>query len=129
MTKSMRLVCCSLILILGVVFTAEAEETAFVLPSGKHLLVLGVGKIYFSESSPALMLKYQTEISIDDVPALTKEADEIWSVFVKDVENAQLTAGIVSANSKPTGTIFTQTKSYNFVYMRKSDGKWSRTNP
>jgi hypothetical protein len=125
----MRLVCCSLILMLGVVTTVEAEDSVFVLPSGKHLLVLGVGKIYFSESSPALMLKYQTEISIDDVPALVKEADEIWSVFVRDVENAQLTAGIVSANSKPTGVIITRTKSYNFVYMRKPDGKWSRTNP
>jgi hypothetical protein len=114
---------------LGVVTTVEAEDNIFVLPSGKHLLVLGVGKIYFSESSPALMLKYQTEISIDDVPALVKEADEIWSVFVRDVENAHLTAGIVSANSKPTGAILTRTKSYNFIYMRKPNGKWSRTNP
>jgi hypothetical protein len=125
----MRVFCCSLFLMFGVVLTAEAEDTTFVLPSGKHLLVLGVGKIYFSESSPALMLKYQTEISIDDVLTLGKEADEIWSVFVRDVENAQLTAGIVSANSKPTGNIITRTKSYNFVYMRKPDGKWSRTNP
>jgi hypothetical protein len=128
-TKFLRLSWCSLILLLGVAFTAEAGDTPFVLPSGKHLVVLGVGKIYFSESSPALMLKYQTEIPIDDVPALVKEADEIWSVFVKDVENAQLTAGIVSANSKPAGTAITRTKTYNFVYMRKPDGKWSRTNP
>ena len=72
------------------------------------------------------MLKYQTELSIDDKSALEKEVDEIWEVFRKDVENAQLTSGIVSANEKPTGFIITHSRGFNFVFTKSAIGEWSR---
>ena len=75
------------------------------------------------------MLKYQTEISLDNKDALTKEVDEIWNVFRFDVEKAELTNGIVSANEKPIGFIVTTNKSFNFVYKRGPDGQWSRLSP
>ena len=37
---------------------------------------------------PALMLKYQTDLKISDLPALRKEVEEIWSVFKADRERA-----------------------------------------
>jgi hypothetical protein len=96
------------------------------LPSGRHIHVLGVGKILFSGDTPALMLKYQTEIPLDDKPSLDKEVDEIWGSFQSDVEKAGLINAIVSANEKPAGFIVTTNKSYNYVYKHGPDGKWAR---
>ena len=61
--------------------TYAEDISIVVLPSGKQVKVLGVGKIHFSEGAPALMLKYQTDLSLDDKAALAKEADEIWQTF------------------------------------------------
>jgi hypothetical protein len=44
-----------------------------------------------------LMLKYQTDLEISDVAALRKEIDEIWPVFIQDVERLKLKSGIISA--------------------------------
>ena len=96
------------------------------LPSGKPVKVLGMTKMFFSHGDPALILKYQTDLPIDDVPALTKEADEIWSSFRVNVESAGLSAGMISANTPPKGFILTTSKSYNFVYKKSADGQWSR---
>jgi len=99
------------------------------LPSGRQIIVLGVGKILFTkDNQTALMLKYQTNLSLEDKPALQKEADEIWSSFRLDVDQAGLSTGIVSANEKPTGFIVTHSKGLNFVYTKSANGQWSRLN-
>jgi hypothetical protein len=85
--------------------------------------VIAVVKWHFSNSSPALMLKYQTDLKISDRPALRKEVNEIWSVFKADVEKANLTAGIISANEAPQGSIIQESNGYNFVF-EKVDGTW-----
>ncbi len=96
------------------------------LPSGKQVKVVGVVKMHFSNSSPALMLKYQTDLSLDDKPALEKEVDEIWESFRTDVEKGQLTDAIVSANTKPTGFILKKSRGYNFVFKKSDKGQWSK---
>jgi hypothetical protein len=94
------------------------------LPSGEEVKVLGIGKINFSASGPALMLKYQTGLSMDDTSALHAEAQRIWADFRKDAERAQVQNAIVSANSAPTGGIVSHGRTYNFVYERSRDGSW-----
>jgi hypothetical protein len=96
------------------------------LPSGRHIHVLAVGRIFFSGDTPALMLKYQTDIALNDKPSLDREVDDIWGSFQTDVEKAGLVNAIVSANEKPTGFIITRNKSYNYVYRHSADGKWVR---
>jgi len=99
------------------------------LPSGRQIMVLGVGKMFFTkDNQTALMLKYQTHLSLDDKPALEKEADEIWSSFRINVEQAGLSTGIVSANEKPAGFIVTHSRGFNFVYTKSANGQWSRLN-
>lgn len=93
------------------------------VPSGKKVKVIAVGKLSFTNDSPALMLKYQTQLKISDLPALRKEVDEIWSVFKTDVENANLTNAIISANEAPNGLIIQKARGYNFVF-KKSNGRW-----
>jgi hypothetical protein len=70
------------------------------------------------------MLKYETDLKIGDTQALRKEADEIFSVLKGDAENGKFTSAIVSANEKPTGLLLKNSKGYNFVYEKRTDGQW-----
>ena len=93
------------------------------MPSGKKVKVIAVGQLNFSNDSPALMLKYQTDLRISNLPTLRKEVDEIWSVFKGDVEKAKLTTAIISANETPQGFIIKNSTGYNFVF-KKVAGTW-----
>jgi len=42
-------------------------------------------------------MNYETEIPIENKQALRKEVDEIWSIFRKDVEKAEVNAGVIRA--------------------------------
>jgi hypothetical protein len=97
------------------------------LPTGEEVKVLGVGKINFAGSGPALMLKYQTDLAMDDTSALHTEAQRIWAEFRKDAERAQVRNAIVSANSAPTGGIVRHARTYNFVFEKNADGSWRET--
>jgi hypothetical protein len=122
----------ALIAALAAVHVCVADETAYrlaTLPSGKQIKVLGVGQMAFTEGPPGLMLKYETDIPIENVPALEREADEIWLSFRSDVERAGLRVGIVSANEKPSGFIITKNRGYNFVFERGADGRWAKSKP
>jgi hypothetical protein len=72
------------------------------------------------------MLKYETELSIDDKQALEKEASEIWLSFRVDVEKAQFNNAIISANEKAGPGFFTHSRGFNFVFSRAPDGQWSK---
>ncbi len=101
----------------------QYQETT--LPSGKIIKVIGIGKMYFGKDNTALMLKYQTDISIEDVNSLRREVEEIWQSFVVNVEKENLNAAIISANEPPksTGWFTTTNRMYSFGY-RKINGNW-----
>jgi|SRR5580700_9992282 hypothetical protein len=102
------------------------EPQAVTLPSGRHVKVLSVGKLYFSADSPALMLKYQTDIPLENQALLKAEADDIWQSFHADVEKAGFNTGIISANEPTKGLIIKSTKGFNFIYKRGGSGIWVR---
>lgn len=97
------------------------------LTSGKEVKVFGIGKIHFTNDDPALMLKYYTDINLDDKDSLIKEVDEIWPVFKINVESSKLNAAIISANDLPKGVIISKNRSYNFIFQRNTNGEWERT--
>lgn len=116
-------------LIVALAHAAHAEEENYrvvTLPSGKHVKVLGVGQINFSGSAPALMLKYETDLSIDSRAALDAEVSEIWLSFKADVEKAKLTSAIISANEKAAPGILVHSRGYNFVFSSGADGRWTK---
>jgi len=94
------------------------------LPSGKQIRVMAVERIYFSKGAPALMLKYQTDLTISDKALLRSEVDEIWPVFKKNVEHENLSSAIIIANEVPHGTLIKSVHSYNFVYEKTAEGTW-----
>ncbi len=107
-------------------YSSAAENKIFKLPSGKEIKVLGVGKIHFTESSPALTLKYETKISIDNFDLLRKEVEEIWAMFRGDAHKSGLTNAIIMATSPPIkkALIFSKSKSQNFLTTKKENGTW-----
>ena len=97
------------------------------LPSGKELRIVSVGPVFFTDDESALMLKYQTDINIDDVTSLQLEAQEIWPLFKLDVEGAGKNIGILQAQAPKEqvfGPLITTARHYSFVWTRESTGEW-----
>jgi len=96
----------------------------FNLPSGKQIKVTGVNKMDFPNSGSALVMNYETDTPIEDMPALRKEVDEIWEVFQKDVEAAQVKGGVIRATHVEGSGFVKSGKGYGFVFVKGADGKW-----
>ena len=95
------------------------------LSSGRVVKVLGMGTMHFSGGPPALMLRYQTDLSISDKQHLKEEVDDIWSHLRVDAEQGHFSSAIISAVETPRGFIFKKSQGYNFVYERQTDGTWT----
>lgn len=97
------------------------------LPSGKQVKVLGVTKMYSTNGKNKwLILNYRTDLAIDDVTALRKEADEIWPHFKIDVERAGMDEAAIRASTPPTGFILTKSNTRTTAYKKSADGHWAR---
>ncbi len=107
--------------------TQEIQSSqTYKLPSSKEIKINAVGKMNFQNGDSALVMNYETGISIENVEELSKEVEEIWSVFQKDVEKAELKTGIIRASHfEGSGTV-RHGKGYGFVYVKGEDGKWHR---
>ena len=123
--KTISVSICVLLILLSGCGSTGPQYQLVKLPSGKEVKVLGVGKIFFTQDEPALMLKYQTAMSLDDKFSLQKEeVDEIWDSFKPDVDKAGLQNAIISANEAPKGRFIRHNRSYNFVFKKSNDGTW-----
>jgi hypothetical protein len=103
------------------------------LKSGKEIKVRGAGKVFFTQAKPGWMIKYETNLNIDDVPALQKEAEEIWPLLEKDVEKGGYDSAILSANETPKKTSvgpfsLSNNRGYNFAFEKTKSGRWEMTN-
>jgi len=107
---------------------ALAENTTVKLPSGHTIKVLSVSKVEFSKGVMAIMVRYQTSLSVDETKALSQEVDDVWKIAVKDVERAGYKEAIISSNEVPKGMFIYATHMLNFLYEKGSDGKWTRLN-
>ena len=108
----------------GLSFASAQNVKSHTLSSGKQIKVLAEGKITFKAGPPALMLKYETDISFDDLTSLTKEAEEIWKDFKDEVEKNGFTNAILSANQPSQGKMASLGKMYNFVFVKNETGEW-----
>jgi len=98
------------------------------LPGGRTAKILSVSKIEYSKGVMALMLRYQTTLSVEERKALSQEVDEVWKVAQKDVEHYGYGEAIISSNEVPKGIFITASHMVNFIYEKGSDGKWTRLN-
>jgi hypothetical protein len=98
------------------------------LPSGRIAKILSISKIEYSKGVMALMVRYQTTLSVDESKALTQEVDDVWKFAQKDVEHYGYTDAIISSNEVPRGIFITTNRMLNFIYEKGADGKWARLN-
>jgi hypothetical protein len=104
------------------------ENQVLKLPSGRIAKILSVSKIEYSKGVMALMVRYQTTLSVDEQKALSQEVDEVWKIAQKDVEHYGYDEAIISSNEVPKGIFITASHVLNFIYEKGADGKWTRLN-
>lgn len=119
-------------LVLMMVLPARAsllvEDETLKLPTGRIAKILSVSKIEYSKGVMALMVRYQTTLSVDERKALSDEVDAVWKIAQKDVEHYGYDEAIISSNEVPKGIFITASHMMNFIYERGADGKWTRLN-
>src|SRR4030095_17173793 len=86
--------------------------------------VTSVVKMDFPQSGSALVMNYLTDISVDEKQALREEVDEIWTSFQKDVENANLKAGLIRATHLERNGFLQNGKGYGYVFIKRDDNQW-----
>jgi hypothetical protein len=104
------------------------ENQTIKLPSGRTAKILSVSKIEYSKGVMALMVRYQTTLSVDQRTALSQEVDDVWKIAQKDVEHYGYDEAIISSNEEPKGIFITASHVLNFIYEKGPDGKWTRLN-
>ena len=104
---------------------AGQQAGKYRLPSGREIKVTGICPMQFADGETALVLNYQTEISIENHEELKKEVEEIWTIFRADVERANTTTGVIRATHIESSGLFVQNgKGYGFLYEKNPDGTW-----
>jgi hypothetical protein len=104
------------------------ENATLKLPCGHTIKVLSISKVEFSKGVMALMVRYQTPLSVDENKALSAEVDDLWKIAVKDVERDGFSEAIISSNEEPKGIFISANRMLNFLYEKGPDGKWTRLN-
>lgn len=106
-----------------------SKNKKITLPSGKEIVIEAVGKIYYRKSEPGIMLKYSTNLDLENAELLQNEVNEIWSLFRKEADESGLNSVVISANSPPVGKFFIGVRqTRNFVFLKSEDGFWSANN-
>jgi len=120
-----------LVLVLGLALPVPAaplhENETIKLPCGRTIKVLSVSRIQYSTGVMALMVRYQTTLSVEQQhKALSEEVDDVFKVAQKQVEHDGFHEAIISSNEVPHGIILTSSRMLNFIFERGADGTWTR---
>ena len=109
----------------------EVDQTeSWDLPSGKHVTIIGVNKLYYSAGSDwALVVNYESSIPLDRADALRREVDEVWSVFENKVDRAGVKYAIVSPNVPASSGVVAARRSISYLFTRGASGQWSASAP
>jgi hypothetical protein len=103
------------------------ENELLKLPTGRIIKVLSVSRIEYSKGVMALMVRYQTTLSVEEQrKALSEEVDDVFKVAQKQVEHDGFHEAIISSNEVPHGIILTSSRMLNFIFERDADGNWTR---
>ncbi|MCG8511089.1 MAG: hypothetical protein MI741_17855 [Rhodospirillales bacterium] len=114
-------------LIFAASYAASAGQPA-TLPSGNKIEILAVGPIHSTKGWSGLVLKYQTQIPLDDEPRLRQEVDEVWNRFVIDVEREGQDIALIIATEPTRGLVIEVSSEHKFVF-RKQNGSWRTIEP
>jgi hypothetical protein len=111
-----------LLLTLGCSIRNTQNFKTYTLPSGKQVTVESEAKIHI-EGYSEVRIHYDTKLPIMNKKLLRKEVEEVWSLFQKDVDDAEIERGQVKVTDYWLGGLVHEDKLYFFHY-NKQDGKW-----
>jgi len=123
----LKIINISIVLFIGTALigcSKKSDYTIEELPNGLKVKIISISTAYLSNKEKALVLKYQTEYPIDDIPSIKNEVMKIWPYFEREVENSQLDSGVIQAATPSTGVLFKKRKLYAFAYKRDNSGNW-----
>ena len=95
-------------------------------PSGHTAKILSVSKIEYSKGVMALMVRYETTLSMDAAKDVSAEVDEVWKLAQKEADRAGYADAIISSTQTVKGILLTTSRETNFIYEKGTDGKWTR---
>jgi hypothetical protein len=98
------------------------------LPTGRMIKVLSISKVEYSKGVMALMVRYQTTLTLEERKALSEEVDDVWKLTEKDVDRLGYHEAILSSNEVSKGIFVTSNRMLNFIFEKGVDGKWTRLN-
>lgn len=101
----------------------DPEEALLALPSGRRVRVLGMTGIEVN-ARPAVVLRYETFLTLKDAVAVRKEASEVWERVRGDIENAGSGAAVLQATGSVDGWVFPSASTRSFAWRREHDGAW-----
>ena len=105
--------------------STDTGYTVYKLPSGRDVKVIGITRMFFTKGDPALVLKYRTDLKLEDQEQLRKEVEEVWQAFRVDVEREGLKAAVISVQETPKRVlIITKSRGFNFVVKKSDAGAW-----
>ena len=104
------------------------DDETLKLPSGRVVKILSISKIEYSKGIMAVMIRYQTSLTVEERKALSDEVDDVWKVSQKQVERSGYNEAILSSNEVPKGIFVTTNRMLNFIFEKGADGKWTRLN-
>jgi hypothetical protein len=104
------------------------ENQTLKLPCGRTVKVLSVSRVEYSKGVMALMVRYQTTLSVEERKLLSEEVDDVWKFAVKQVEHLGYREAILSSNEVTKGVFLTANRMQNFIFEKGPDGKWTRLN-
>ncbi len=94
------------------------------LPSGKEIKINSINGMNFQNGESALVLNYETDISIENIEELKKEAEDVWKIFRYDVEKEKTTFGIIRASHYEGSGSYRKGKGYGFIFKMREDENW-----
>jgi hypothetical protein len=103
-----------------------APDETLKLPSGRVVKILSLSRVEYSKGVMALMVRYQTTLSVDERKDLSQEVDDLWKIAQKDIDRAGYGDAIISSNEVPKGIFITANRMQNFIYEKGTDGSWKR---
>ena len=106
--------------------TVLVADEVIKLPSGHLAKILSISRIEYSKGVMALMVRYQTSLSMDQAKAVSAEVDEVWRLAQKDADRAGFADAIISSTQTVKGLLLTTSRETNFIYEKGADGKWTR---
>ena len=104
----------------------KRNAVPIILKNGNNIILKSKG-IAFGKGWKALKIDYQTQIPLDQINILRKEAKLVWELFKKEANESDYKNGVIMACEPPikTGFFTKSTNAYTFVLKKNNEGEWA----